>query len=81
MPALDTSPVTPEELRAWREGRHLTQTEAESWWYGHDNGGRTWRRYELGERAIPAPLARTIAMMRRSGRKRSGRTLDAGKLV
>jgi hypothetical protein len=82
MPAVDTSPVTREELRRWRVKQGLTQGEAEEWWFGHHNDGRTWRRYELGERAIPAPLARTIAMMRRSGRKwNAGRRLDAGRLV
>lgn len=82
MAAVDTSPVTREELRKWRLTRRLTQVEAERWWFGHDNEGRTWRKYELGERGIPAPLSQRIAAMRRTGRKRgTGGRLDSSPLV
>lgn len=53
-------PVTPDDLRRWREKKGWTQVEAEEWWMGRHNNGRTWRRYERGERAIPAALAKRI---------------------
>lgn len=51
---------TPDDLRRWRERQGMTQAEAERWWFGHSNDGRTWRRWESGERRIPPPLAKRI---------------------
>lgn len=77
MAPADARPVTPTELRKWRLARKLTQADAEWWWFGHDNGGRTWRKYELGERKIPAPLALRIIAMR----KGHGGRLDSRRPV
>lgn len=52
--------MRPDELRAWRVGRQLTQAEAERWWGIERPTGRTWRRWERGERSIPAPLAHRV---------------------
>lgn len=54
--------MTPRHLRRWREQRGLTQQEAGEW-YGLPpaHAARTWRRWELGERPIPGPLAQRIA--------------------
>lgn len=49
------------DLKAWREGRKLTQAQAEEWWLGHKGSeGRTWRRWESGDSPIPNALIRTV---------------------
>ncbi len=52
--------MRPAELRAWRKRQRLTQRQAEVWYFGHDNGGRTWRRYEAGDSPIPVALVRLV---------------------
>lgn len=44
-------------LRRFRARRNWSQQRAADW-YGCDV--RTWRRYELGERAVPKPVLRAI---------------------
>lgn len=53
--------VTPRELRVWREAMGWTQEEA-GLWYGLPitSAGRTWRRWESGERRVPSPLAKRV---------------------
>lgn len=63
--------MTPEELRKWRERRGYTQEEAYAWYTGRaaKNAGRIWRRWEHGDRKVPAPLARLVELSnRRTGR-------------
>jgi DNA-binding transcriptional regulator YiaG len=52
--------VTPSDLRATRESLGLTQGSAARL-IGVD--GRTWRRWENGERGIPEPVARLVVLM------------------
>lgn len=47
--------MTAQELRAWREARGWTQAKAAKWWGCREV---TWWRYEKGDRAVPAPLAK-----------------------
>ena len=61
------------ELKAWRLARGWSQ-EAAGLWYGlpTSSAGRTWRRWESGERRIPGPLRWRIQAsgdptMRRAG--------------
>lgn len=49
-----------DDLRAWRESRGWTQQQAaEATGYSVE----TWRSWELGRRAIRAPLTRTLTLM------------------
>ena len=49
--------LTPTDLVEWRERLDITQVEAERRVFsGKHNKGRTWRRWERGERKIPAML-------------------------
>lgn len=45
-------------VRRWRDEQEWTQEQAAEWW-GVDV--RTWRRYELGERAVPKPLMKSMS--------------------
>lgn len=47
--------LTPEMLIEWRARLEISQVEAEHR-LGMGNKGRTWRRWEKGERKIPAWL-------------------------
>jgi DNA-binding XRE family transcriptional regulator len=53
--------MTRAKLKAFREAWGWTQEEA-GLWYGLpvSSAGRTWRRWENGERSIPGPLAKRV---------------------
>lgn len=52
--------MTPKQMRAIREKMDLSQAE-----FAEKIGvnARTWRRWELGERPIPAPVEHLVRMI------------------
>jgi DNA-binding transcriptional regulator YiaG len=51
-----------DDIRAWRTRLYLTQGQVASL-IGVDE--RTWRRWELAERAMPIPVARLLVLIER----------------
>ena len=62
--------MNPDELRAARDRLGLTQAELARRLQLGAGGGRTVRRWELGERAIPGPVSVAIGYMLRAHRAR-----------
>lgn len=56
-----------QQVQSFRTENGWTQRDAARW-YGCSP--RSWRRWELGERAVPLPLIKRIAESRDKGRRR-----------